>query len=325
MQAIRLIASVALVGGILAGVACTRGDESDPTKDDSTLALPAVDATKAADLPHLENVVAYGEGLYSGAAPEGPESFDTIRAMGVTTIISVDGAAPDVESAKALGLRYIHLPIGYNGMTTERQLEIAKAIDQAEGPVYLHCHHGKHRSAGAAGAAAVSLGILSNLEAEQRMKVSGASLGYTGLYACVANAKPATKKDFKAVRNDFPEVWKTRGMVSAMVEIQHAYDHLLAIEKAGWKVPAESPDLVPAAEAGHLADLLRNIQDDADTKAHPQQFTQWLLASSEDTEALEAALVAGNTPPDKLSELLKLVAQSCKDCHISYRDKESPR
>lgn len=313
------------MGGILIGVACTRADEPVPANDDSTVALPALDAPKPAVLPHLHQVVAYGEGLYSGAAPEGPESFDTLRAMGVTTVISVDGAAPDVESAKARGLRYIHLPIGYNGMTIERQLEIAKAIDQANGPVYLHCHHGKHRSAGAAGAAAVSLGRLSNIEAEERMKVSGTSPGYTGLYACVANAKPATKNDFKMVRNDFPEVWKTRGMVSAMVEIQHAYDHLIAIEKVGWKVPAESPDLVPVAEAGHLADLLRNLQDDADTKAHPQQFTQWLIASSEDTEALEAALVDGNTPPEKLSELLKPVAQSCKDCHLSYRDKESPR
>src|SRR5438045_3688915 len=83
---------------------------------------PALDAEKPADLPGLDNVVAYAPGLYSGAAPEGPAGFDALRALGVTTIISVDGAAPELDPAKSRGMRYIHLPIGYNGMDRERTL-----------------------------------------------------------------------------------------------------------------------------------------------------------------------------------------------------------
>src|SRR5688572_7297898 len=73
-----------------------------------TIPPPAVDAPAAADLPGLHNVVAYHAGLYSGAVPEGAEGFETLAAMGVRTILSVDGAAPEVEEAKRHGLRYVH-------------------------------------------------------------------------------------------------------------------------------------------------------------------------------------------------------------------------
>ena len=37
--------------------------------------------------------------------------------MGVKTILSVDGKTPDVEAAKKLGMRYVHVPIQYRGIT----------------------------------------------------------------------------------------------------------------------------------------------------------------------------------------------------------------
>ena len=56
-----------------------------------------------------------------------------------------------------------------------RKLEIARALQLARdrGAVYVHCHHGKHRSAGAAGAAAVTLGWSTTAQATERLKVSG--------------------------------------------------------------------------------------------------------------------------------------------------------
>src|SRR5262245_171423 len=53
---------------------------------------PAVNDVQPRDYSGLHNVVAFHDGFYSGSVPEGDAGFDTITAMGVRTIISVDGA-----------------------------------------------------------------------------------------------------------------------------------------------------------------------------------------------------------------------------------------
>jgi protein tyrosine phosphatase (PTP) superfamily phosphohydrolase (DUF442 family) len=283
---------------------------------------PAADAQTPADFPGLHNVVAYGEGVYSGSVPYGEDgAWETLRAMGIRTIISVDGALPDVEAAatRGHGMRYVHLPIGYNGMDEARTLEIARAIRDLEGPVYVHCHHGKHRSAGAAGAAQVTLGRLTSEQAIARMKVSGTSPNYVGLYRCVEVAEHQPGGVIDTASSAFPERSITTGMVQAMVEIDHTFEHLKEIEKAGWAAPADHPDLVPAAEAGHLADLYRNLQDDADAKSHPAEMMAWLLEQSAIATALEDGLVAG-ADGATLSGHLKQIADGCKECHAVYRD-----
>jgi protein tyrosine phosphatase (PTP) superfamily phosphohydrolase (DUF442 family) len=93
----------------------------------------------------LHNVFPITDKFYSGSCPEGEAGFGSLRALGVRTVISVDGARPDVELARKHGLRYVHLPIGYDGVPRQQALRIARAVRDLPGPVYLHCHHGKHR------------------------------------------------------------------------------------------------------------------------------------------------------------------------------------
>lgn len=291
----------------------------------SPLAIPAHDAAKPQDYPGLHNVVTYSTGVFTGSVPEGPEGLETLHAMGVKTIISVDGAEPEVAKAKALGMKYVHLPIGYNGMDQQRTLELARAVQIAQqenpaAPVYMHCHHGKHRSAGALGASAVTLGFITPEQGVERMKVSGTAANYTGLYKCVQIAAPATQAQLAALPSTFPEVWKTTNLVHAMVEMDEVFEHLKAIEKAGWKAPKDHPDLVPAAEAGRLADLFRNLRDDTTVQKKPAEFTDWLLADSRKAEALESELANSSGTPESLSKHMKLLAASCKECHVKYRD-----
>lgn len=292
-----------------------------------SIELPAVSADKPAEYKGLRNVVSYAPGFMSGSAPEGDEGFETLRQMGVKTIVSVDGAEPDVEKAKAHGLRYVHLPIGYNGMDHTRTIEIAKAVkqSQADGPVYIHCHHGKHRSAGAAGAAAVSLGWLTNDEAIAKLKVSGTSPSYKGLYECVTVAYPVNAAEWNTVPNSFPEVSRPSGYVESMVDIDEVFDHLKAIEKAGWKPPADHPDLVPVAEAGRLADLFRTLADHKEAASKPAAVPGLLRADSTKATEIEDGLAA--TPQmtaSDLSQRLKSLAASCTDCHAKYRDGVKP-
>src|SRR5438105_4959917 len=105
--------------------------------------------------PALDNAHYVTDNVFAGAQPEGDAGFAALKRMGVKTIISVDGAKPDVERAHRFGLRYVHLPIGYDGVSPDEGRAIAKAIDEVEGPVYVHCHHGKHRSAAAVAVACV--------------------------------------------------------------------------------------------------------------------------------------------------------------------------
>jgi protein tyrosine phosphatase (PTP) superfamily phosphohydrolase (DUF442 family) len=286
---------------------------------------PPVDGEEPAEYTGLHNVVTYSPGLLAGSAPEGDAGFQTLAAMGVKTIISVDGAAPEADRARARGIRYIHLPIGYNGMDHARALEIAKAIQdgEASGPVYVHCHHGKHRAACAAGVGAVSLGLISPDAALARMKISGTAPNYTGLFEVVSAARPASREELDSVADDFPEVWRTSGLVRSMVEIDEAFDHLGAIEAAGWTVPQEHPDQVPAAEAGRLADLFRNLGEDERVRAKPPEFREHLAEAAERAASLESRLIEPTVPGPPTADLgarLKLIAASCKVCHAKYRD-----
>jgi protein tyrosine phosphatase (PTP) superfamily phosphohydrolase (DUF442 family) len=310
----RFVAALSLV--VLAG--CAQHQAVRPAAD-----APPISADKPLEYKGLYNVVSYAPGFMSGSAPEGDDGFEVLREMGVRTIVSVDGAEPDVEKAKACGLRYVHLPIGYNGMDHQRTLEIAKAVKmaQADGPVYIHCHHGKHRSAGAAGAAAVTLGWLTNDQARAKLEVSGTSPSYTGLFHCVSAAYPVHGAEWDTVPNSFPEITRPSGYVESMVEIDEVFDHLKAIEKAGWKTPADSPDLVPVAEAGRLADLFRTLANNKEAAAKAAPVPGLLRSDSTKATEIEDGLAA--TPKmtaSDLSQKLRSLAASCTDCHARYRD-----
>jgi len=294
---------------------------------------PSMSDDAAKDLEGLHNVVAYHEGFWSGGVPEGKAGFEQLRSMGVKTIISVDGAVPDLELAKSMGMRYVHLPIGYDGFDDARKAELVRAVRDLPKPIYLHCHHGKHRSAGAAAAVAVSLGWMTNEQAAARMKVSGTAAGYKGLWSCTAKAAPMAAAVIDAASASFPEVTRPESFVASMVAIDEAFDRLKLAEKAGWKAPADHPDLAPIADAGKLADLFRLIDEASLRKCSPEgadELKSWMARSATAAAQLEAALErAGKTAPEgpdaasqraAATALMAALAADCKACHAKYRD-----
>jgi hypothetical protein len=216
----------------------------------------------------------------------------------------------------------VHLPIGYNGFDDARGKELARATDDAmkEGPVYIHCHHGKHRSAGAAASVAVQLGWMTPDQGVERMKVSGTSAAYTGLFTCAQTSHRLTAAELSAVNADFPSVSPPKGMVLSMVEIDEVTEHLKAIEKAGWKAPQNHPDLVPAAEAGRLADLLRDVAETPRAKGAASEFPRMLTESHEKAQKLEGLLAGASLDALKASAEFKQLTASCVTCHVAYRD-----
>jgi hypothetical protein len=324
----RVIAAIALAGiaGVVGSCASSEGAGGSRDAGDAgarvAIALPAMSETSPRDYPGIHNAVMYHEGFVSGGVPEGDAGFETLAGMGVKTIISVDGAEPEVGEAAARGMRYIHLPIGYGGIDESRKLQLVRATRDAmkDGPVYIHCHHGKHRSAGAAATVAASLGWETPQAGVERMKVSGTAPNYKGLYACASSATVLGSDVIDAVPADFPAVAAPSGFVKGMVEVDEIFDHLRAIERAGWRVPMDHPDLVPAAEAGRLADLYRVLADGEYAKRKPAEFTGMLRESNTRAQLLEDLLAGGEQDAAKISGQFKLVAASCKDCHVKYRD-----
>lgn len=280
---------------------------------------PLVTDAKPREYPGLHQVVAYTPDIWSGGVPEGPDGFASLARLGILTVISVDGAATDVEEASRHGLRYVHLPHGYDGIDAFRRLEIARAVHDLPRPVYVHCHHGKHRSAAAVGSTCVALGYLSHAEAEARMHVSGIAAQYKGLFQAVRDSQPVDAATLKTADASFPAQSQVSDMVEAMVAIDFAFENVQHIEKAGWKVPTDHPDLVPAAELGRMADHFRTGADTL-PKGEQQELIDWMKRSYTQVAELEAAFVAGAESGDQLSARFKAISQNCKDCHAKYRN-----
>ena len=222
------------------------------------LFLPAAVALppERLDLPGVENAYRLSPRLYSGGEPRGKQAFAALKALGIKTVISVDGATPDAETARRYGIRYVHLPAGYDGIPREQAVRIIKAARTLSGPVFVHCHHGKHR-----GPAAVAICGLANEAWTKEQAVSwleraGTATDYRGLYEAARGFAPPTATELERAGGEFPERAKVPAFVEIMVRVDGHWDRLKAIQKADFKPPADHPDLDPPHEALQLTEPL---------------------------------------------------------------------
>jgi protein tyrosine phosphatase (PTP) superfamily phosphohydrolase (DUF442 family) len=216
------------------------------------LAPEPLDSAKVM-LPGLLNVYRITEKLYSGSSPNGDLGFRSLQKLGIKTVISVDGARPDITTARSHGMRYVHIPFGYDGIPPAQILRLAKAVRDLPGPIYIHCHHGMHR--GPAAASAIHLCLDKSCTIEQalaEMHRAGTDPHYTGLYAAPRTLMRPTDADLDRIASDFPEVANVPDLAQCMVEIDGRWDKLKQIRSAGWRTPASHQDLDPAHEAMQL-------------------------------------------------------------------------
>ncbi len=278
------------------------------------------------DARHLPNPVRVHAKVISGGLPETDEAFEELKSLGVKTVISVDGMQPDVETASKYGLRYIHLPHGYDGVPIERVKELAKAIRELEGPIYIHCHHGKHRSPAAASVACVAAGLIPVSKSVAILELAGTSASYRGLYESARAVKPLEVALLNKLEVDFRESAEVPPMAEAMVAIGQTHDHLKLIAEAGWRSPPDHPDLDPAHVAllmrEHFVELLRT--DNAQEK--PEEFREYLRKSETASRELEDALRAWTPTTDEAEapETVQLssgrISANCQACHEQFRD-----
>ena len=282
---------------------------------------PATGGAAEVVIAGVRNAFRASERVYSGSQPEGDAAFVELAKMGVKTIISVDGGKPDVEAARKHGLRYIHLPIGYDRVPADRAEQLAQAAKTAEGKVFVHCHHGKHRGPAAVAIVCRTMENWTPERAEAWLKQAGTAPDYPGLYRSVREYQTPSAARLAKV-GPLPEIAKTEALVDAMVAIDEQFDHLKAIEKTGWKAPPSGADLSPAHEATLLWEQLRELARTDDTAKRPEDYRTKLAGAERAAAALRIAL--GAAPPDltAASAALKESSQQCGSCHKAFRNEK---
>jgi protein tyrosine phosphatase (PTP) superfamily phosphohydrolase (DUF442 family) len=275
---------------------------------------------------NLPNPVRVHPKVISGGLPEGDAAFRELARMGVRTIISVDGALPDVAAATEHGLRYVHLPHGYDGIPQQRIQELAKAVRDLDGLIYIHCHHGKHRSPTAASVACVAAGMMPRSRALPVLEMAGTSPHYRGLFQSAEDVVPLNQSVLDALPVEYQATATVPPLAAAMVGIGHTHDRLNDIAASGWAAPPRHPDLDPAHEAllmrEHFTELLRT----AEVQNQPGQFVALLQDSESASQTMELTLRKwlptrnGTAAPPELVSSFERLESNCKSCHVQFRD-----
>ncbi len=280
------------------------------------------------DGPH--NVFALSENIFSGGEPESPAAVAAIASLGVKTILSVDGKVPDVEAAEQHGLRYVHVPIQYKGMTDDELLRIAKTFRELEGPFYVHCFHGQHRGPAAAAVGRLLLdGAPRDQGIAEMRQWCGTSSKYEGLYQAIAAGEIPSAEETAAYEWDFPAAQPLGGMRQVMIDAARAYGRIKDKVANGWQVDPSHPDIDPGNEAAILADLFERAQGLDELATRPADFRAWMADSLSGSRALHAAIGAareqaftsGDAPDWGPSEAaFATLKASCSACHEAYRN-----
>lgn len=271
------------------------------------------------EVPGVPNVIQVNAKVLSGGLPEGDQAFANLAAMNVKTIISVDGVTPDVETARKYGMRYIHLPHGYDGVPNMRAMELAKAVSGLQGKIFIHCHHGKHRSPTAAAVACVGAGLLAKEKAEDVLKAGGTDPHYLGLYESARKAKRFEPDELDALQTQFKEVVALPPIAKSMVDIDELNDRIARAEKNDWK-PAKASDKPIRHDVLLLREHFHELQRNPEVKKKPPEFVKSLQNGEMRLVELEEALSEKAPATAKVETLWKDVQRNCTTCHGKFRD-----
>lgn len=267
----------------------------------------------------VENVVVFSRHVLSGSQPEGEVGFNTLRDLGIKAIVCVDATRPEIELAEARGMQYVHVPLKYDGIDGPQRVAIAKALKDLPKPIYVHCHHGKHRGPAATAIGLVCLGEASANEAVQLMRTAGTSEHYSELFDHVGSAVKLGSNVLEAAAMP-PAFVEITGLNASMVEINQSFKEIRLIGDNGWETPVDHPDIELEHAAPRLPDLFRSLADELDRPENTgvnADYRALMHEAADQAARLELAIEQEDwTLAD---ELRGSVAQSCVRCHDTYR------
>lgn len=276
----------------------------------------------------IENAFRLSPRLYSGGQPGGPESFAALRDLGVRTIVTVDGSTPDVETARKFALRYVHLPVGYDGIGRDQATRIVAAVRTMPGPVFVHCHHGMHRGPAAAALCGIANEGWSKDAADAWMRRAGTSPDYRGLFATVAEFAPPSPEELAKAGTRFPERAEIPDLVGRMIAIDGLWDRLKATRKTGVKNPGSAREFDPPHDALQLAEQFKELARDEEARAQGPDFLDRVAESARLAGGLETVLRSASKDSTAMrpeaEAAFEAVGRSCTSCHKRHRDEIEP-
>ncbi|MCA9245709.1 MAG: cytochrome c [Planctomycetales bacterium] len=267
------------------------------------------------DLPGLEHVLHAAGRVFSGSEPLGKEGFATLQRLGFRTVVSVDGAGPALDLAHRYGLRYVHIPIGYGGVSRQAGRSLARVAADCPGKIYVHCHHGQHRGPAAAAIVCRAAGDLDASGAVDLLQRAGTSADYAGLWRDVANYRsPAPGETLPKL----VEHAQVASFAAAMAVVDRYYDNVKLVAAAEWMRPAAHPDLEPVQTVLLLRESLREAGRLKPAFAVETDFPAWLRQSESVAADIETSLRNGDhaTAGREFARL----KHTCSQCHAKYRN-----
>ena len=148
------------------------------------------DEIQKLDIEGVKNAYRLSPRIITGGQPDEETGFAELQKLGIKTIVSVTDAAPDEEAAKRYGMKYVHVPMDYEGVSPEQREQILGAATETSDPVYIHCNSGRNRGATAAALCLIGVEDKSSEEAISWMKIRGVDEEKQNLYVAVRNYEP---------------------------------------------------------------------------------------------------------------------------------------
>lgn len=305
----RILAPLWLLVGHLAVVA---------SPADSGETVPLSESPRILTSTNYSHLVQVTPRIFSGSEPDGDAAFAELARLGIRSLISVDGAQPAIETARKHGLRYVHLPFGYDAIPSNRVAELVFAATEVPGPIYLHCHHGQHRGPAAVAIICLATEGWTPEQAIRWLRQAGTSPDYRGLYRAVTEFKPPTPSQLQLVQS-LPEVSKASTLVEEMVALEEHWERLKQIRKNGWKEAPRDPDQSFSEEATLLWEHFQELRRLPENADRPVDYRDKLDSAEQAAQALRTALTA-QAAAESLEAPFQHLKQSCTSCHQVYRN-----
>ncbi|MCA9277029.1 MAG: hypothetical protein KDA29_13490 [Phycisphaerales bacterium] len=299
---------------IVAGLALSGCSSSQTTQSSDNTAV--TDSPASHEEHALHNLHQLTPDLWSAGEPVGEPAYAELAALGIKTVISVDGVAPNKQLAQRYGIEVVHIPTTYDGITEEQSRALAHAMATMPRPIFVNCHHGKHRGPAALCVGAIGSGDISNAQALEFMTIAKTSPKYKGLWKAAETARPLSEAELHDNSIVLVEAAVIEDFVEGMAELSRLSDLLNDCADNGFRAPENHPDLAPISLAGQIHNLFRDMEDDRETIEHGPEFRNLLITSRDLASKLEKQIEHDDI--DGALDSLQLLMESCSDCHNQF-------
>lgn len=285
------------------------------TQDTPSQTAPLPNGMQRLNVPGIENLIQVTESIYSGGEPTSA-GLEHLQALGVKILVSVDGLSPDRETAEKLGMRYVHIPMGYDGIDTVQLQDFITLMTQQQNKIFFHCHHGKHRGPAAVAACLLIAKKVSKEQAIQFMRGAGTAKEYGGLYRSIHEL------DISAYQpQEFSQLLKkshAKSMAQWMAELDRAWEIVQEQQKtAEAEIDTDQLTIIAEAfrESARAVDKDKEIYGDSSAT---EKLIRWLSECEKETRHIQGQVQT--KAHQKARALVEALAKRCADCHTKYRN-----